>query len=175
MSANPYDRLPVLPSFELSSTDVQQGVRLSTAQLGESVGGSDVSPQLSWSGAPEGTKSYVVTVYDPDAPTASGFWHWAVFNIPAEVASLPAGAGAPGSELLPDAAVTLRNDAGVASYVGATPPAGHGDHEYYFVVHAVDVEKLEIPDDASPAMLGFNLFFHAIGRAIISAPYGVAG
>jgi phosphatidylethanolamine-binding protein (PEBP) family uncharacterized protein len=77
--------------------------------------------------------------------------------------------------VLPDASVTLRNDAGVAGYVGATPPAGHGDHEYYFVVHAVDVAELEIPQDASPAMLGFNLFGHAIGRAIISAPYGVAG
>jgi Raf kinase inhibitor-like YbhB/YbcL family protein len=175
MSANPYDLLPVLPSFELSSSDVQQGVRLSTAQLGESVGGSDVSPQLSWSGAPEGTKSYVVTVYDPDAPTASGFWHWAVFNIPAEVTSLAAGAGTPGSGLLPDSAVTLRNDGGFAGYMGATPPAGHGDHEYYFVVHAVDVAELDISQDASPGMLGFNLFFHAIGRAIISAPYGVAG
>ena len=171
MSANPYDQLPKLPAFDLESTDVRRGERLSNDQVGDSAGGKDVSPQLSWSGAPEGTKSYVVTVYDPDAPTASGFWHWAVFNIPAEVTSLAAGAGTPGSSTLPEGAVTLRNDGGVAGYVGATPPAGHGDHEYYFVVHAVDVEILDIPEDASPAMLGFNLFFHAIGRAVISAPY----
>lgn len=171
MSANPYDQLPTLPGFELTSTDVRPGERLSDPQVGESAGGGDVSPQLSWSGAPEATKSYVVTVYDPDAPTASGFWHWAVFNIPADVTSLDAGAGTPGSELLPAGAITLRNDGGVAGYVGATPPAGHGDHEYYVVVHAVDVETLDVPEDASPAFLGFDLFFHAIGRAVISAPY----
>ncbi|KQO11683.1 hypothetical protein ASF06_03360 [Agreia sp. Leaf244] len=174
MSANPYDRLPKLPAFDLESTDVKQGVRLSNDQVGAGAGGGDISPQLSWSGAPEGTKSYVVTVYDPDAPTASGFWHWAVFNIPAEVTSLAAGAGTPGSDLLPQGATTLRNDGGVAGYVGATPPPGHGDHEYYVVVHAVDVEALDIPADASPAMLGFNLFFHGIGRAVISAPYSVS-
>ncbi|CAD5990149.1 YbhB/YbcL family Raf kinase inhibitor-like protein [Agreia sp. COWG] len=173
MSANPYDRLPKLPSFEITSTDVRQGERLSNAQLGASAGGQDVSPQLSWSGAPEATKSYVVTVYDPDAPTASGFWHWAVLDIPADVNTLASGAGTPGSELLPAGAVTLKNDAGVAGFVGATPPPGHGDHEYYVVVHAVDVESLGLPADASPAMLGFNLFMHAVGRAIISAPYGV--
>ncbi|SMQ73794.1 YbhB/YbcL family Raf kinase inhibitor-like protein [Agreia sp. VKM Ac-1783] len=174
MSANPYDQLPKLPSFQLTSSDVRQGERLSDPQLGESAGGGDVSPQLSWSGAPEATKSYVVTVYDPDAPTASGFWHWAVLNIPADVTSLAAGAGTPGSSALPEGAITLRNDAGVAGFVGATPPPGHGDHEYYFVVHAVDVEKLEVPEDASPALLGFNLFMHAVGRAVISAPYGVS-
>jgi Raf kinase inhibitor-like YbhB/YbcL family protein len=174
MSANPYDQLPKLPSFDLESTDVRQGERLSNDQVGSGAGGGDISPQLRWSGAPEGTKSYVVTVYDPDAPTASGFWHWAVFNIPAEVTSLPAGAGTPGSGLLPEGAVTLRNDGGVVGYVGATPPPGHGDHEYYVVVHAVDVETLDVPEDASPAMLGFNLFFHAVGRAVISAPYSVS-
>lgn len=175
MSANPYDRLPELPTFELTSSDVTTGVTLSLPQVSEStgLGGHDLSPQLSWSGAPAGTKSFVVTVFDPDAPTPSGFWHWAVANIPANVTELSAGAGTVGSGLLPAGAITLRNDGGFPGFVGASPPPGHGDHEYYFVVHSVDVEALDITADASPAMVSFQLFFHATGRAIIHAPFGI--
>jgi Raf kinase inhibitor-like YbhB/YbcL family protein len=108
-------------------------------------------------------------VYDPDAPTASGFWHWAVANLPADVTELPAGAG-DGSDL-PGDALTLVNDAGQRRYIGAAPPAGHGAHRYYIAVHAVDTEKLDLPEDASPAFLGFNLFQHAIARAVIHATY----
>jgi Raf kinase inhibitor-like YbhB/YbcL family protein len=108
-------------------------------------------------------------VYDPDAPTGSGFWHWAVANLPATVTDLPAGAG-DGSEL-PGNALILRNDAGLKRFIGAAPPAGHGMHRYIVAVHAVKVEKLELDGDASPAYLGFNLFMNAIARAVITGTY----
>jgi hypothetical protein len=171
--ANPYDFLPQLPGFSVSSTDLTDGAKLATPQVSGlmGAGGEDRSPQLSWSGFPEGTKSFAVTVYDPDAPTASGFWHWAVANIPADVTELPADAGNKDAPSLPSGAVQLRNDGGFAGFVGAAPPAGHGPHRYYVVVHAVDTEKLEVDGDSSPAYLGFNLFMHAIGRAVLMGTY----
>lgn len=105
-----------------------------------------------------------MTVYDPDAPTASGFWHWAVANIPVETTSLVSGAGDDGGTGVPSTAVTLKNDAGLFRYIGAAPPAGHGPHRYFIAVHAVDVDRLEVDETATPAYLGFNLFSHAIGR-----------
>ncbi|GAB3001218.1 YbhB/YbcL family Raf kinase inhibitor-like protein [Mycobacterium bourgelatii] len=171
MAPSPYDALPQLPTFTLTSESVQDGQPLAKAQVSGimGAGGEDVSPQLSWSGFPEETRSFAVTVYDPDAPTLSGFWHWAVANLPATVTELPAGAG-DGSEL-PGGALTLANDAGLRRYIGAAPPPGHGVHRYYIAVHAVDVEKLELDDNASPAYLGFNLFQHAIARAVIHGTY----
>jgi Raf kinase inhibitor-like YbhB/YbcL family protein len=168
---DPYAALPKLPSFHLESSSFGDGQVLANPQVSGimGAGGEDVSPQLSWSGFPDGTKSFAVTVYDPDAPTASGFWHWAVANLPASVTELPAGAGA-GSNL-PGDALTLVNDAGARRYIGAAPPAGHGPHHYFVAVHAVDVDKLDLPEDASPAFLGFNLFQHAIARAVIHATY----
>jgi Raf kinase inhibitor-like YbhB/YbcL family protein len=168
---DPYAELPKLPSFHLDSSSFADGQPLANPQVSGimGAGGEDVSPQLSWSGFPDGTKSFAVTVYDPDAPTASGFWHWAVANLPASVTELPAGAGE-GSDL-PGDALTLVNDAGARRYIGAAPPAGHGPHRYYVAVHAVDVDKLDLLEDASPAFLGFNLFQHAIARAVIHATY----
>jgi len=168
---NPYDHLPKLPSFTLTSESVTDGQPLPNDQVSGimGAGGKDISPQLSWSGFPEETRSFAVTVYDPDAPTASGFWHWAVANLPASVTELPAGAG-DGSEL-PGGAITLANDAAMKRYIGAAPPPGHGVHRYFIVVHAVGVEKLDLPDDATPAFLGFNLFQQAVGRAIIHGTY----
>ena len=108
-------------------------------------------------------------MYDPDAPTASGFWHWAVANLPATVTDLPAGIG--DGSMLPGDALTLVNDAGIRRFLGAAPPAGHGVHRYIVAVHAVGVEKLELTEDASPAFLGFNLFMNAIARATIHGTY----
>ena len=174
---DPYSFLPDVATFEVTSSDVADGEPLPNPQVSGimGAGGEDVSPQLAWSGAPEGTKSYAVTCYDPDAPTASGFWHWAVVNLPASTTSLPTDAGDPDKGLLPDGAVTLANDAGAARFIGAAPPGGHGPHRYYFVVHAVDVEDLGVGEDATPAFLGFNLFFHTIGRATITPTYEVTG
>ena len=169
--STPYDNLPKLPTFTLTSTSVTDGQPLSNDQVSGimGAGGSDVSPQLSWSGFPETTRSFAVTMYDPDAPTASGFWHWAVANLPATCTELPEGVG--DGSLLPGDALTLANDAGLRRDVGAAPPAGHGPHRYYIAVHAVDVDKLELPEGATPAYLGFNLFGHAIARAVIHGTY----
>src|SRR6202451_3767092 len=168
---DPYAALPTLPSFHLESSSFADGQALANLQVSGimGAGGEDVSPQLSWSGFPDGTKSFAVTVYDPDAPTASGFWHWAVANLPASVTELPAGAGE-GSDL-PGDALTLVNDAGARRYIGAAPPAGHGPHRYYVGVHAVDVDKLDLPAAARPAFLGFTLFQRAVARAVIHATY----
>ncbi|MFC3300889.1 YbhB/YbcL family Raf kinase inhibitor-like protein [Arthrobacter agilis] len=167
MTRDPYADLPQVADFQLTSEDIRDGAALASAQASGvmGAGGRDESPQLSWTGFPEGTRSFAVTVYDPDAPTASGFWHWAVLNLPVTTTSLPAGAGTDGSDLLPAGAVQLRNDGGFAGFVGAAPPAGHGPHHYHVVVHAVDVESLDVPAEATPAYLGFNLFSHSIGRA----------
>jgi Raf kinase inhibitor-like YbhB/YbcL family protein len=173
MTRNPYADLPQVPSFELSSTDIADGQPLNKPQVSGifGAGGEDVSPQLSWSGAPEGTQSYAVTVYDPDAPSGSGFWHWAAFNIPADVTELASGAS---GKAMPEGAVELKNDGGTVGYIGAAPPPGHGPHHYWTVVHAVDVPSLDIPADASCAFLGFNLFSHTLARAILVPIYEVS-
>ncbi|WP_329069426.1 YbhB/YbcL family Raf kinase inhibitor-like protein [Amycolatopsis sp. NBC_01480] len=172
-SPNPYDSLPSVPSFTLSSTDIADGETLATPHLSGifGAGGEDRSPQLAWTGFPAGTKSFAVTVYDPDAPTASGFWHWAVFNIPASVTELAANAGDAEGSGLPEGAVTLKGDGGVKQFLGAAPPPGHGPHRYYFVVHALDVDSLDIDGDATPAFLGFNMFGHTLGRATLTPVY----
>jgi hypothetical protein len=109
--------------------------------------------------------SYALTVYDPDAPTGSGFWHWAVYNIPASVTALAGNAGDPGAGLLPPGAVTLPNEVRLARFLGAAPPPGHGEHRYYFTVSALDVESLELDEGSTPAVLGFTLLGHILARA----------
>lgn len=158
---DPYAPLKDLPSFELTSTDIVDGEKLGEALVGDEA----TSPQLAWSGLPEGTKSLAVTCFDPDAPTASGFWHWSAFNIPADLTELPSGAGS--KEDLGVGAVTLTGDSGQKGYYGANPPEGHGPHRYLYAVHAVDVEELPADEIANPTQLGFNLYFHSIGRAVV--------
>ncbi|MFJ9371608.1 YbhB/YbcL family Raf kinase inhibitor-like protein [Nocardia sp. NPDC101769] len=172
-SYDPYAPLPKLPSFQLTSIDVADGQALGLDQVSGifGAGGKDISPQLSWSGFPAETKSFALTSFDPDAPTGSGFWHWAVFDIPVTVTSLDNGAGSEGGSL-PTGAIALRNDGGITGYVGAAPPPGHGYHRYYFTVHAVDVERLGLDANASPGFLGFKLFGHAIARTHIIATFG---
>ncbi|WP_062982093.1 YbhB/YbcL family Raf kinase inhibitor-like protein [Nocardia anaemiae] len=171
MSANdPFARLPEAPSFTVTSTTVRDGAAWQPAQWSASApGGKDVSPQLSWTGAPVGTKSYAVTVYDPDAPSGSGFWHWAVANIPATTTSLPEGAGDDTGTGLPLGSFQLPNDARLPRYIGAAPPAGHGEHRYFVTVHALDVDDIGIAPDSTPAMLGFTIAGHILGRATLVA------
>jgi len=164
---DPYELLPQVPSFSVTSDDVTDGQPLKDDQVAEF---GNTSPQLSWSGAPEGTKSFTVTCYDPDAPTPSGFWHWALIDLPADVTSLDAGAGAEGGSL-PGNAFMLRNDVGVAGFTGAAPPAGDQVHRYYFVVHAVTEDSLGIDGSASNAVMSFNLAFKSAARAIVKGTY----
>jgi Raf kinase inhibitor-like YbhB/YbcL family protein len=173
VAPNPYAYLPRVPSFTLVSTTVKNGHRLPRAQMSGLFGvpgGKDVSPQLSWSGFPAQTKSFVVSMYDPEAPTGSGFWHWVVADIPATTVSLPAGAGAPSGKLLPAGAFQLGADAGMHRYVGAAPPPGTGIHHYYLTVTALDVAKIGVGSDASAAFLGFNVSGHTIARATLVSP-----
>ena len=165
VTPNPYDLLPETAAFTVTSDDVTDGAPLKDDQVA-ALG--NTSPQLSWSGAPEGTKSYVVTCFDPDAPTPSGFWHWALVDIPADVTSLDAGAA---SGSLPGGAFHVRNDGGEAGFMGAAPPEGDQVHRYFFVVHAVKDDSLGVDADASNAVVSFNLAFKTLGRAIIHGTY----
>src|SRR4051794_16276286 len=167
---DPFARLPEAASFTVTSATITDGAALPLEHWSAGVpGGKDVSPQLSWRGAPDGTKSYAVTVYDPDAPTGSGFWHWAVAGIPATVTDLPEGAGDDTGSGLPEGAFQLPGDTRAARFVGAAPPPGHGPHRYFVVVHALDTESLGVPADATPALLGFLMTGHTLGRAILTA------
>ena len=163
----PHDFHPAVPSFTLVSDDIEPGSVLTDAQV-QAAG--DTSPHLRWEGFPAETKSFAVTCFDPDAPTGSGFWHWVLFDIPASVTELPAGAGSGKFEGLPDGAVHVRNDYGSKDFGGAAPPAGE-NHRYVFTVYAVDSEKLGPDADVSPAVVGFNLRFHTIARAQLIAEY----
>jgi Raf kinase inhibitor-like YbhB/YbcL family protein len=177
MAANdPFYRLPQVPSFTLTSSDVSDGQQLSPPQMSGIFGvpgGTDTSPQLSWSGAPAGTKSYTVTMYDPDAPRGSGLWHWAVADIPSSVTELPEGAGSRASDRLPDGAFQLQNDARMACFLGGAPPPGDSPHRYSIVVDALNIDhvaELGVKPESTPAMMGFyvNAGGHLLGRAVIT-------
>jgi Raf kinase inhibitor-like YbhB/YbcL family protein len=134
--------------------------------------GGNRSPALHWQGAPTGTRSFALTVYDPDAPTGSGWWHWVVYNIPTTVNALPAGAGAPDGKALPAGAVQGRTDFGTPGFGGACPPADDKPHRYRFTVHALKPATLQLPADASPAMVGFMIHAYELGGATLEAVYG---
>jgi Raf kinase inhibitor-like YbhB/YbcL family protein len=168
VAPDPYELLPKAGSFTVTSTDVADGQPLSDDHA---FAGGNKSPQLSWSGFPAETKSFVVTCYDPDAPIVSGFYHWTLVNLPATVTELPTGAGS--AERLDNGAFHVRNDFGAKNFGGAAPPPGDQIHRYYFVVHAIDVEALDVDSDASPAVVGFNLAFHTLARAIITPTYQI--
>ena len=173
MKREPYDDLPAVPSFRLESSLVADGETMPTAQRSGifGAGGQDTSPDLAWSGFPQETQSFMVTMYDPDAPTPSGFWHWAIVNIPASVTSVPVGAG-DSDQTLPEGSTHLPNDASLRRYLGAAPPPGDPPHRYFVVVSALDVAEAGVPEGATPALASFQTLAHTIARAMLVPVYG---
>ena len=159
--------------FTLTSPDIAPGGRISEAQVFSGFGcqGKNVSPALTWSNPPAGTQSFALLVHDPDAPTGSGWWHWLIYNIPANVSALASGAGDPKKGLLPAGSVQGRTDFGSTGYGGPCPPPGK-PHHYFFRLYALKVAKLELPGDATAAFIGFNVHAQSLGSAELVGLYG---
>jgi len=157
--------------FKLESSDIRSGSSIHEKYVFDKFGctGQNMSPSLSWTGAPTGTKSFVLTVYDPDAPTGSGFWHWVMFNIPPNVTSLPQGAGAPGKE--PQGAMQIENDYGTVGYGGPCPPPGK-PHRYQFTIYALKTDKLDLKSNVHAAVVGFMTHMNLLGQATFTSMYG---
>lgn len=160
--------------FTLSSADIQPGAMLSNAQVFNGFGctGGNVSPSLSWTGAPTGTQSYALTVYDPDAPTGSGWWHWVMINIPASVNAISKGAGTADGKALPVGVQQVRTDFGSTGFGGACPPVGDKPHRYIFTLFALKTAKLDVPSDATAALAGFMINANTLAKASFTAYYG---
>ena len=158
----------------ITSADIQPGATIGDEQVFKGFGcsGQNISPSLNWSGAPAATKSLALTVYDPDAPTGSGWWHWIVFNIPPSTTGLPKNAGDPSSNLAPAGSVQSRTDFGTPGWGGPCPPQGDPPHHYIFTIYALDVDHLDAGADVSPAFIGFNLHFHTLDKASLTGLYG---
>jgi Raf kinase inhibitor-like YbhB/YbcL family protein len=161
-------------AFKLESPDIKANGTIDKKFEFNGFGcsGENKSPALKWSDAPKDTKSFAVTVYDPDAPTGSGWWHWSVINIPANVTELKPDAGNVSGANLPQGAKQVRIDYGVAGWGGACPPAGDKPHRYIFTVHALKTDKLDIPADATAALAGFMINANSIGKASFTSKYG---
>jgi Raf kinase inhibitor-like YbhB/YbcL family protein len=160
--------------FTLASPTLKPGATLTEAQVFNGFGcnGRNISPALTWSGAPKGTKSFALTLYDPDAPTGSGWWHWVVYNIPASATGLPEGAGAADGKGLPAGAMQGRSDFGSAAFGGACPPQGDKSHHYIFTLYALKTDKIEVPADASAALIGFMVHANVLKKATLRTKYG---
>jgi Raf kinase inhibitor-like YbhB/YbcL family protein len=160
--------------FALESAEIKANAKIAEKHVYKGFGcdGGNVSPSLHWKNAPAGTKSFAVTVYDPDAPTGSGWWHWVVFNLPADVVTLPLGAGDPASGKAPRGAIQSVTDFGAPGYGGPCPPQGDKPHRYVFTVHALKADRLDLDARAMPALVGFMINAERIGKASFTATYG---
>jgi Raf kinase inhibitor-like YbhB/YbcL family protein len=161
----------------LSSNSFKEGGTLSmdhilSSDYGFGCAGGNKSPHFAWTGAPAGTKSFALHCFDPDAPTGSGFWHWVVVNIPADVSDLKLDAGNPAAGLLPKGALMTRTDFGKPGYGGPCPPPGHGPHRYMFTLFAVKEASLPVNADTSAAVVGFNLHFNTLEKAALTGKFG---
>lgn len=154
-------------AFELTSTDIQDGQPMTDQFVFNGFGcsGQNRSPQLSWHNPPQGTQSYAITAYDPNAPTGSGWWHWVVVNIPAQQTQLAQGA------ILTQSTQTIRNDFGTTAYGGACPPKGHGVHHYQFTVWALPISHIDVTDTTTPALIGYQLNAISLAKAKLTATY----
>ncbi|MBD9699823.1 YbhB/YbcL family Raf kinase inhibitor-like protein [Flavimobilis sp. GY10621] len=167
VAPDPYASLPAVPSFTLTSSTLVDGAAMPAEHTAD---GGNTSPQLSWTGFPTSTRSFLVSCFDPDAPTPAGFWHWTVVDVPAEVTELDEGVGE--SDLMLDgAAFHVRNDGGGYDYTGAAPPAGDRPHRYVFAVHALDVDSLDLDAEASPTAVAFTALFHTVARATLTVTH----
>jgi len=160
--------------FTLESAELKPGKPVPEQHVFKGFGceGGNVSPSLAWKGAPKETRSFAVTVYDPDAPTGSGWWHWVVFNLPADTTALAAGAGDAAAGKAPKGAVQSRTDFGRPGWGGPCPPKGDKPHRYVFTVHALKVDKLDLDENATAALVGFMLNANRLGTASFTATYG---
>ena len=161
-------------AFTLTSPTIKSGDFLTEEQVYNGFGcsGKNQSPMLKWTDSPRGTKSFAITVYDPDAPTGSGWWHWVVYNIPANVSEIVEGAGDQIGKLLPPGAIQGRTDFGIHAFGGACPPQGDKPHRYIFTIHALNIEKIDVPLDSSAALIGFMINANSLGKASFTAKYG---
>jgi Raf kinase inhibitor-like YbhB/YbcL family protein len=167
-----FSSLSLAASFSLKTNSFDPKKPLPDKQVFNGFGcsGENISPALEWENAPKGTKSFAITVYDPDAPTGSGWWHWTVANIPSDVSSIAEGAS--NNKKLPKGAVEGRTDFGKPGFGGACPPPGDKPHRYIFTVHALKTEKLDVNEDGSGALFGFNINANSIGKASFTVKYG---
>lgn len=168
---SPYDYLAAVPSLTVTSHDLVDGAAIDRRHIADAdfgLDGDNLSPHLAWSGAPEGTRSFAVTCFDPDAPTGSGFWHWVLFDIPASVTELATGAASGDLSGLPDGAIHAANDTGNTRYTGPFPPPGHGPHRYIFAVHALGLDTLGLDSSASPAVVGFTMGTSTLARGVLT-------
>lgn len=158
-------------TFTLTSNDLGGHFDLKQSFNDWGHNGNNISPQLSWKNAPGGTKSFAITMYDPDAPTGSGWWHWLAFNITTKTHTLVTNAGNIKANLAPEGVVQSINDYGTKGYGGPCPPEGHGFHQYIITVHALKVEELDLDSNTNAAVVGFNLWANTIERASIVSYY----
>lgn len=158
-------------TFTLSSNSLGGEATINEEFNGFGCTGDNQSPQLSWENAPEGTKSFAITMYDPDAPTGSGWWHWVVFDIPTNINELASGAGDVNLNLAPAEAIQSVTDYGSNGYGGPCPPEGHGIHQYVITVHALKIDKLELNKTNNPAVVGYYLWNNTLAKASIVAYY----
>lgn len=168
----PYSLLPETASFEVTSKDVREGEPMDDRHAAD---GDETSPHVAWSGAPEGTRSFAVSCFDPDAPTPAGFWHWTVLNLPADTTELAADAGAEGGHNLPEGAFMVSADTGAKAWAGMAPPPGDRPHRYIFAVHALDTDDLGLDQSASATVAAFTMLFQTVGRGTLTGTYQVQG
>ncbi len=163
-----------VPRLKVTSEQIARGGTIADEQVANTFGckGGNVSPEIKWSPGPAGTKSYAVSIYDPDAPTGSGFWHWVVFNIPATANELPKNAGDLKANLAPPGTVQSRTDFGVPGYGGPCPPPGDKPHRYHITVFAVDVDHLDGDQNIPAAVVGLQLHFHTLAKGVLTGKYG---